>query len=85
MPAIGAGIRELRRRRQLSTRELAVRSGISHSTISLLERDRLSPSVDTLSAILDAMGSTLTGFFSEVAASLPHSPFYRFEDFAEIG
>ena len=85
MPAIGAGIRELRRRRQLSTRELAVRSGISHSTISLLERDRLSPSVDTLSAILEAMGSTLTGFFSEVAASLPHSPFYRFNDLAEIG
>jgi transcriptional regulator with XRE-family HTH domain len=85
MPAIGAGIRELRRRRQLSTRQLAVRSGISHSTISLLERDRLSPSVDTLSAILEAMGSTLTGFFSEVAASFPHSPFYRFDDLAEIG
>ena len=85
MPAIGSGIRELRRRRQLSTRQLAVRSGISHSTISLLERDRLSPSVDTLSAILEAMGSTLTGFFSELGAALPHSPFYRFEDLAEIG
>lgn len=85
MPAIGAGIRELRRRRQLSTRQLAIRSGISHSTISLLERDRLSPSIDTLSAILEAMGSTLTGFFSEISAEIPHSPFYKFNDLAEIG
>lgn len=85
MPAIGAAIRELRRRRQLSTRELAARSGIAHSTISLLERDRMSPSVDTLSAILEAMGSTLTGFFSEVGQAMPHSPFYRAEDLPEIG
>ena len=85
MAAIGAKIRELRRRRQLSARQLALRSGISHSTISLLERDRLSPSIDTLSAILEAMGSTLTGFFSELDASRPYSPFYRFEDLAEIG
>ncbi|ALN74820.1 MULTISPECIES: cupin domain-containing protein [unclassified Aureimonas] len=85
MPAIGAAIRELRRRRQLTTRQLAVRSGISHSTISLLERDRLSPSVDTLSAILEAMGSTLTGFFSEIGDRLPHSPFYRADDLPEIG
>lgn len=85
MAAIGLKIRELRRRRQLSARQLAIRSGISHSTISLLERDRLSPSIDTLSAILEAMGSTLTGFFSELDATIPHSPFYRFDDLAEIG
>ncbi|WP_182083982.1 cupin domain-containing protein [Aureimonas sp. ME7] len=85
MPAIGAAIRELRRRRQLTTRQLAVRSGISHSTISLLERDRLSPSVDTLGAILEAMGATLSGFFSDVGAQLPHSPFYGADDLPEIG
>lgn len=85
MPAIGASIREMRRRRQLSTRELAVRSGIAHSTISLLERDRMSPSVDTLQAILEAMGSTLTGFFSELGEAAPHSPFYRGGDLPEIG
>ncbi|KQT87468.1 cupin domain-containing protein [Aurantimonas sp. Leaf443] len=85
MPAIGAGLRELRRRRQLTTRQLAARSGISHSTISLLERDRMSPSVDTLGAILEAMGSTLTGFFSELGDRIPHSPFYAGPDLPEIG
>lgn len=85
MPAIGNGLRELRRRRQLSTRQLALRSGISHSTISLIERDRLSPSVDTLGAILEAMGSTMSGFFSQLASTTPYSPFYRAEDLAEAG
>lgn len=85
MPAIGAGLRELRRRRQLTTRELAARSGISHASISLIERDRMSPSVDTLSAILEALGSTLPGFFSGVMATTPYSPFYKGPDLPEIG
>ncbi|RDJ04291.1 cupin domain-containing protein [Rhizobium grahamii] len=85
MPKIGAKLRELRRRRDLSVRELAIRSGISHSTISLIERDKMSPSVDTLGAVLDALGTTLTGFFSDLQSSLPYSPFYASTDLVEIG
>jgi transcriptional regulator with XRE-family HTH domain len=66
MPNIGTRLKELRRRRDLTVRELALRSGVSHSSISLIERDQISPSVDTLGAILDALGSTLPGFFSEL-------------------
>lgn len=85
MPRIGAKLRELRRRRDLGVRELAVRSGVSHSTISLIERDRMSPSIDTLSAVLDALGTTLPGFFSDLQSSLPYSPFYRATEMVEIG
>lgn len=85
MPKIGSKLRELRRRRDLSVRELAARSGVSHSTISLLERDRMSPSVDTLGAVLDALGTTLPGFFSDLQSSLPYSPFYAADDLVEIG
>ena len=85
MPKIGEKLRELRGRRHLGVRELAVRSGISHSAISLIERDRMSPSVETLSAILDALGTTLTGFFSDLQSNLPHTPFYRADEFVEIG
>lgn len=85
MPKIGAKLRELRRRRDLGVRELAVRSGISHSTISLIERDKMSPSIDTLGAVLDALGTTLPGFFSDLQSSLPYTPFYRQEDLVEIG
>jgi quercetin dioxygenase-like cupin family protein len=42
-------------------------------------------SVETLGAILDALGTTLTGFFSDLQSRLPFSPFYRAGDFVEIG
>jgi len=85
MAQVGTKLRELRRRRDLGVRELALRSGISHSAISLIERDRMSPSVDTLSAILDALGTTLPGFFSDLQASAPYTPFYKAEELVEIG
>lgn len=59
---IGDRLRELRSRRKLSVRAVALRSGISHSSISLIERDLISPSLDTLHAVLDALGTTLSGF-----------------------
>ena len=85
MPRIGLHIKQLRNRRKLTVRELASRSGISHATISLIERDRTSPSLDTLSAMLDALGTTLVGFFEDVPQSVPYSPFYANEDLIEIG
>jgi transcriptional regulator with XRE-family HTH domain len=85
MPAIGQKLRELRMRRGLGLRELAIRSGVSHSAISLIERERMSPSVDTLAAILAALGSTMTAFFGDLDSPVPYSPFYTASELAEIG
>ncbi|MDQ0395930.1 cupin domain-containing protein [Labrys monachus] len=82
---IGHRLRELRNRRKLSVREVAARSGVSHSSISLIERDMISPSLDTLHAVLDALGTTLPGFFLDLQSALPQSPFYRAADLTEIG
>lgn len=82
---IGLRLRELRARRQLSIRSLAIRSGISHSSISLIERDRISPSLDTLNAVLEALGTTLPGFFLDLRAQSPQNPFCRAADLPEIG
>ena len=84
MPKIGPKLREMRCRRNLSVRELAVRSGVSHSSISLIERDRISPSVDTLAAILDALGTTTAGFFMDLQNNIPYQPFYGSGDLVEI-
>lgn len=85
MAKVGPRVQMLRNRRNLSVRELAARSGIAHSTISLIERDRISPSVDTLAAIVDALGSTLTAFFGISGASGAMQPFYSKDDLIEIG
>lgn len=85
MPRIGHHIKELRTRRKLTVRELALRSGVSHATISLIERERTSPSIDTLSAMLDALGTTLVGFFGDIPQTVPYSPFYAKDELVEIG
>ena len=85
MARIGRHVRELRTRRNLSVRELASRSGLSHATVSLIERDRTSPTIDTLAAIADALGTTLIGFLRGVEPGLSCSPFYSPQELMEIG
>ena len=85
MARIGDRLKQLRQRRNLAVRELALRAGVSHSSISLIERDLVSPSLDTLMAITDALGTTLLGFLSELSHEIGTSPFYRESDLPEIG
>ncbi len=60
---IGNQIRRLRLQRGLTQEELADRCELSKSFISLLERDLTSPSLDTLSDLLETLGCDLPTFF----------------------
>lgn len=84
MAKIGKDLQALRQRRQLSTRELAARAGVAHTTISLIERDRISPSIDTLQALLDALGSRLSEFLGRLTEG-SGSPFYPADEQPEVG
>lgn len=55
----GELIRSARTRHGLSQERLARRVGTRQSAISRLERDELSPSVETLSLLMKAMGERL--------------------------
>jgi transcriptional regulator with XRE-family HTH domain len=55
----GPLIKEARRRHGLGQVELAERLGTSQPAISRIERDLVSPAVETLERILNAMGETL--------------------------
>ncbi len=52
-------MRQLRQRKGMDQAELARRVGTGQPAISRIERDALSPSLDTLSRILEAMGESL--------------------------
>lgn len=62
---VGARLREIRQAAGLSQRELAGRSGVTHSLISLIEQNRNSPSVASLRKILDGIPMTMVNFFDE--------------------
>lgn len=58
-PRCGPLIRETRRRHKITQVELARRLGTSQAAISRIERDLVSPSIETLNRIMEAMGETL--------------------------
>ena len=60
---IGERLRELREARNISMRSLATRSGLSANALSMIERNKASPSVSTLYKLADALGVSITSFF----------------------
>jgi transcriptional regulator with XRE-family HTH domain len=62
---IGNRIKNLRLSKNLTQEELGERTDLSKGYISQLERDLSSPSIETLFAILEVLGSTPKDFFDE--------------------
>jgi len=65
MVEIGSRIKRLRIRLGLTQEELASRTELSKGFISQLERDLTSPSIATLTDILEALGTDLSEFFAK--------------------
>jgi transcriptional regulator with XRE-family HTH domain len=64
---VGLRLRILRKERGLSQRDLAARAGLSANTISLIEREEISPSVATLQHLAGALGVRMSYFFESPA------------------
>ena len=62
---IGSKIKHLRTQKGLTLAELASRCELTKGFLSQLERDLTSPSIATLSDILEALGTNLSEFFRE--------------------
>ncbi|MBT8084880.1 MAG: cupin domain-containing protein [Woeseia sp.] len=61
---LGKRLAAVRKSKGLSQRELAKRAGVTNSTISLIEQDRVSPSVSSLKKVLDGFPMTMAEFFT---------------------
>lgn len=55
----GELVKQARKRHGVSQKQLAMRAGTTQSAISRIERDRVSPSVETLRELLYLMGEDL--------------------------
>jgi transcriptional regulator with XRE-family HTH domain len=67
MESLGSKIRTLRKHKGLSLKQLAERIGCTASYLSMVENDRLDPSVSRLKKIVDALGKTIVDLFGEPA------------------
>ncbi len=81
--AIGPRLRRLRTRLGLSQRELARRAGVSNATISMIEGDRVSPSVSALRQVLSALDVGVADFFAG-AEEPAEQVVYRADELTEI-
>ncbi|MBB3350419.1 transcriptional regulator with XRE-family HTH domain [Rhizobium sp. BK049] len=81
---IGSRLRHLRIAHKLSQRELAKRTGVPNSTISLIESNASNPSVGALKRILDGIPIGLAEFFA-FEPERPKKAFYAAEELVEIG
>ena len=61
---VGKQLRSVRTAFGLSQRELAKRAGVTNGMISLIEQERVSPSVGSLQKILAAFPMTMAEFFT---------------------
>lgn len=64
MKDLAQQIRRMRKARGWTLEELSARSGLSVGFLSQLERGLNSPSISSLKAIADALGTSITNFFS---------------------
>ncbi|MEO6518625.1 MAG: cupin domain-containing protein [Pseudoxanthomonas sp.] len=83
---IGARLQLVRKSKQLSQRELAKRVGVTNSTISLIEQNKVSPSVSSLKKVLDGIPISLADFFTlDLDIGLADSPFYGTDELPDVG
>ena len=71
---IGVPLRERREQLGISLRQIARRIGVSASLISQIERDKVTPSVSTLYALVTELGLTMGDVFGDVQPPSPRLP-----------
>lgn len=81
---VGAHLKTVRTLHGLSQRELAKRAGVTNGLISLIEQNRVSPSVSSLKKVLDGIPMSLADFFTQETVAEPEVFFPRSE-LADIG
>jgi transcriptional regulator with XRE-family HTH domain len=83
---IGTRLQRVRRTKNLSQRELAKRVGVTNSTISLIEQNKVSPSVSSLKKVLDGIPISLADFFTlDAEGDTADSAFYRAGQLPDLG
>jgi len=61
---IGSRVKQVREHHSLSQRELAKRAGMANATISLIEQNRVSPSISSLLKLLQGFPMSLSEFLT---------------------
>src|SRR6202790_3964531 len=81
---VGVHLKAVRQMYGLSQRELAKRAGVTNGLISLIEQNRVSPSVSSLKKVLDGIPMPLAEFFTMDLSVAPQA-FFGADELVELG
>jgi transcriptional regulator with XRE-family HTH domain len=81
---VGGHLKTVRTMYGLSQRELAKRAGVTNGTISLIEQNRVSPSISSLKKVLDGIPMSLAEFFTLDLNASPQV-FYSKSELTDLG
>lgn len=82
---VGARLQAIRKLKGLSQRELAKRAGVTNSTISMIEKNSVSPSISSLKKVLSGIPMSLVEFFSiDFEQETPVQVVYRADELVDI-
>lgn len=78
---VGSRLKDVREQAGISQRELAKRAGVTNSTISMIEKNGVSPSISSLKKVLSGIPMSLMEFFDSEDSSRVDIPVvYKEED-----
>jgi transcriptional regulator with XRE-family HTH domain len=82
---VGERLQAIRKLKGLSQRELAKRAGVTNSTISMIEKNSVSPSISSLRKVLGGIPMSMVEFFSEeLQAERPTQVVYKANELIDI-
>ncbi|MGQ0656590.1 MAG: cupin domain-containing protein [Chromatiales bacterium] len=81
---IGARLHVIRKMAGLSQRELAKRAGVTNGMISLIEQNRVSPSISSLKKVLNGVPMSLADFFT-LDLNETSQIFYESDELPDLG
>ncbi len=83
---VGARLKSIRQLRNISQRELAKRAGVTNSTISMIEKNSVSPSISSLKKVLNGIPISIVEFFAhEADVEKKQQVVYSSEELMNIG
>ena len=83
---VGARLHTIRKLKGLSQRELAKRAGVTNSTISMIEKNSVSPSISSLKKVLGGIPMSLVEFFSmDMEQGNQTQVVYKSDELIDIG
>ncbi len=82
---VGARLKIVREAQGLSQRELAKRAGVTNASISLIEQNKVSPSISSLKKVLDGIPMSLVDFFTAEQAALSPTYIFKADEQPDVG